>query len=106
MKRILFFLLASAMLLPGAAQRRKSAKETLHISRPAFAASYTFSLIPHDVRVVGDSTTVSFRIMNFDCYTLASSCALITDKGERLPVRSGKLFTRAMQGSVVRVVGV
>lgn len=106
MKRILFFLLASAMLMPGAAQRRKSAKETLHVSRPAFAASYTFNLIPHDVRVVGDSTTVSFRIMNFDCYTLASSCALITDKGERLPVRSGKLFTRAMQGSVVRVVGV
>lgn len=103
MKRILFFLLATAILLPGAAQRRKGAKETLHVSRPAFAASYTNQLIPHDVKVVGDSTMVSFRITNFDVYTLASTSTLITDRGERLPVRSGRLFTRTLQGSVVGV---
>ena len=103
MKRILFLLLAAAMLLPGAAQRRKDAKPKLHVSRPAFAASYTNSLIPHDVKVVGDSTLVSFRIKNYSGYSLAKTCALVTDKGEWLPVGSGRLFTRTPQGSVVGV---
>ena len=103
MKRILFLLLAVSILLPGAAQRRKGAKETLHVSHPAFAASYTYQLVPTDVKVVGDSTVVSFRILNSAAFQFAATSALITDKGERLPVRSGRIFTRTAQGDVVGV---